>query len=255
MPTTTPTTMPATTTTTTTPSNTTVKPTTTKTTTPTTTTTTPTTTTTTPKPTTSTSDPVFIDTTVSTVPVSSSFSSRTTIETPLASPTKDSSKRNGSDIYTTDGRGDPTPNPTAATQTTTINDKHTMTTDRHGTVTQAPLYPSTSGSGGSGGSGGSSTNDWVPGWGIALLVLAAVILLLLIIIFIMMVVRWCCKRPEKDYMDTTEDPYYNQNKQPPQESLPVYSPQSPVEKKPPSTPVIVGDTPKKNRTGFYAVNP
>ncbi|XP_027143227.1 protein unzipped-like [Larimichthys crocea] len=109
-------------------------------------------------------------------------------------------------------------------------------------------------------SGGSSSNngssDEVPGWAIALLVLAAAILLLLIIIFIMMLVRLCCKKTESGYMDTAQDPYYNEKTQPPHApALPMYSPPTPAKPEPMSTPVIFGDTLKKNRAGFYSVNP
>ncbi|CAL8397405.1 unnamed protein product [Gadus morhua 'NCC'] len=108
-------------------------------------------------------------------------------------------------------------------------------------------------------SGGENRDDrdWVPGWGIALLVLAAAILFLLIIIFILLCVHYCRKRPSEDPMGKNPDPYYEQNKMPPQETVPVLYPSLPVTA--PSSPMqaqmVVGDTPKKNRTGFYAVNP
>ncbi|KAL6099274.1 uncharacterized protein ACO6RY_01126 [Pungitius sinensis] len=70
-----------------------------------------------------------------------------------------------------------------------------------------------------------------------------------------MLVRWCCTPTESGQMNTTQDPYYSDKAQTPQGPLPAYSAQTPVEPNPGSAPVIIGDTPKKNRTGFYAVNP
>ncbi|KAK9526337.1 hypothetical protein VZT92_015043 [Zoarces viviparus] len=64
-----------------------------------------------------------------------------------------------------------------------------------------------------------------------------------------------CVTRKSSPKDTTEDPYGNEKKQPPQGPLPVHSPQTPVTQTAGSAPVIIGDTPKKNRTGFYSVNP
>ncbi|XP_031649386.1 mucin-5AC-like isoform X3 [Oncorhynchus kisutch] len=93
-------------------------------------------------------------------------------------------------------------------------------------------------------------SDWVPGWAIALLVLAAVILLLLIIIFIMMVVRWCCKR--------SDGPYAHEKKSTPNmDSFPTYVPQAPVQEQPNGKTIetIQDDPRKKKKTGMYIVNP
>ncbi|XP_059899653.1 uncharacterized protein LOC132451294 isoform X1 [Gadus macrocephalus] len=112
-------------------------------------------------------------------------------------------------------------------------------------------------SGPSSGGGNRDDRDWVPGWGIALLVLAAAILLLLIILFILLCIRFCRKRPSEDPMGKNPDPYYDENKMPPQETVPVYYPSAPITapSSPMQTEMVVGDTPKKNRTGFYALNP
>ncbi|KAK5883073.1 hypothetical protein CesoFtcFv8_019440 [Champsocephalus esox] len=71
----------------------------------------------------------------------------------------------------------------------------------------------------------------------------------------MLVVQSCCMRTEGGRMDPAEDPYYREEEQPSPNPLPVYSPQTPVTQTPGPTPVIVGDPPKKNRTGFYSINP
>ena len=65
---------------------------------------------------------------------------------------------------------------------TTVN-PHDKWTDSQGVSGGKPSDPQPSG----GGSSSDGNRDWVPGWGIALLVLAAAILLLLIIVFVMMV--------------------------------------------------------------------
>ncbi|XP_041932789.1 uncharacterized protein LOC121695750 [Alosa sapidissima] len=91
--------------------------------------------------------------------------------------------------------------------------------------------------------------DWVPGWGIALLVLASLILLLLIILIILLLLRWCCMdEPEKE-PQPRYDPYSHE----------PYSSHSPAK-----SPTLkhMGDpglrTPEKPRgtsTGMYVVNP
>lgn len=45
-------------------------------------------------------------------------------------------------------------------------------------------------------------------------------------------------------MDTTEDPYYTEKEQPPQDTLPVYTPQTPVTQTPGSASVIIVSTAK-----------
>ena len=57
-------------------------------------------------------------------------------------------------------------------------------------------------------------------------------------------VQRCCKKTESGHMDTAEDPYYDEMKQPPQDPLPVYSPQTPETQKPVSTPVTIVSTVK-----------
>ncbi len=52
-------------------------------------------------------------------------------------------------------------------------------------------------------------------------------------------VQWCCMKTESGHMDTAEDPYYAEKKQPPQAPLPVYTPQTSVTDKPVSTPVVL----------------
>ncbi|XP_041933404.1 cell wall protein DAN4-like [Alosa sapidissima] len=49
--------------------------------------------------------------------------------------------------------------------------------------------------------------DWVPGWGIALLVLASLILLLLIILIILLLLRWCCMDEPEEEPQLRYDPY------------------------------------------------
>ncbi|XP_063040884.1 mucin-17-like [Engraulis encrasicolus] len=90
--------------------------------------------------------------------------------------------------------------------------------------------------------------DWVPGWAIALLVLAAVTLLLLILLLIALLVRWCCRKEKKPM--PVSDPYpppFNPS------SAPSYTSHSPA-----SAPKVLSeDHPeaKRNRTGLYIVNP
>ncbi|KAL0962235.1 hypothetical protein UPYG_G00337470 [Umbra pygmaea] len=86
----------------------------------------------------------------------------------------------------------------------------------------------------------SDFRDQVPGWVIALLVLASAILLLLIIIFIMLVVRWCCKK-SKDVSDNN--------------STPDMDPYSTYVRPIPINEQTNVDPPKKNESGMYIVNP
>ncbi|XP_048849920.1 salivary glue protein Sgs-3-like [Brienomyrus brachyistius] len=96
----------------------------------------------------------------------------------------------------------------------------------------------------------SSSYDGVPGWGIALLVLASVILLLLIIFFILALWRWCCRQEETGPTNMTGDPS-------PYEKLNVEPSAPEFQSKDPNGKIYPEDfeKPKKNRTGMYVVNP
>ncbi|KAK6323841.1 hypothetical protein J4Q44_G00061800 [Coregonus suidteri] len=152
--------------------------------------------------------------------------------------------------------------PSTRPQSSTTTKSSTTTSPSSG-FTKRPLKPSTrpqsstttksstTANMASGGNDG-GFSDWVPGWAIALLVLAAVILLLLIIIFIMMVVRWCCKR--------SKDLYTHERKSFPNiGSFPAYvshGPQAPIQEQPNGkTFETIDDPRKKNKTGMYIVNP
>ncbi|XP_062385752.1 uncharacterized protein LOC134072888 isoform X2 [Sardina pilchardus] len=85
--------------------------------------------------------------------------------------------------------------------------------------------------------------DWVPGWGIALLVLASLILLLLIILIVLLLLRWCCMDEPEMEPQPRFDPY-------------THEPHH-VSQTPPKTPILRHMTPEKprgNRTGMYVVN-
>ncbi|KAL6457630.1 hypothetical protein MHYP_G00345930 [Metynnis hypsauchen] len=135
--------------------------------------------------------------------------------------------------------------------------------------------------------GGDNRYRGVPGWAIALLVLACIILLLLIILLIITLIRWCCAddKPEpEDPPEPQHTPYERTTFKEPL-STPSYSPQTP-QKSPmlsPFTqiyafkifhcalPLTVTNPlpvsglrvfhqedpakPKVNRTGMYVVNP
>nr|XP_023673363.1 mucin-1-like [Paramormyrops kingsleyae] len=93
----------------------------------------------------------------------------------------------------------------------------------------------------------SSSYDGVPGWGIALLVLASVILLLLLIFFILALWHWCCHREETGLINVTGSPKpYDR-----EPSAPEFLTMDPYQKIYPED----FDKPKKNRTGMYVVNP
>ncbi|XP_028836824.1 uncharacterized protein PB18E9.04c [Denticeps clupeoides] len=89
----------------------------------------------------------------------------------------------------------------------------------------------------------------VPGWGIALLVLAAIILFILLIILIIiliLLVFWCCRGGLVNASDPNpyRQGYYNPD-------IPLYSTQSTINL-PNGT--YSEDSPKKGRTGMYVVN-
>ncbi|KAK2921429.1 hypothetical protein Q8A73_000914 [Channa argus] len=54
--------------------------------------------------------------------------------------------------------------------------------------------------------------------------------------------RWCCMKTESGQMENTPDPYYEKEKQPPQEPLPAYSPQPPATQTTGSRPPIIAAT-------------
>ncbi|XP_047461532.1 putative GPI-anchored protein pfl2 [Mugil cephalus] len=193
-----------------------------------------------------TTTPISATSPTTTTPAKATITLTTATRTPMSTTV---STVVSSSIPSTSSNGgqNTTQNPTM-NNTTTLN-PHSKHTDSQNTSHGKPSDSPTGG-----GSNGGGPNS-VPGWGIALLVLAAAILLLLIIIFMIMLVQWCGKKTESEHMDTFEDPYYFEKKQHSQQPLSVQSSQPPVTQKPVSTAVIVGDTPRKNRTGFYAVNP
>ncbi|KAL7829231.1 hypothetical protein AOLI_G00301160 [Acnodon oligacanthus] len=104
--------------------------------------------------------------------------------------------------------------------------------------------------------GGDNGYTGVPGWAIALLVLACIILLLLIILLIITLIRWCCAddKPEpEDPPEPQHTPYERTTFKEPL-STPSYSPQTP-QKSPILSPFEDPAKPKVNRTGMYVVNP
>ncbi|XP_037391446.1 location of vulva defective 1 [Pygocentrus nattereri] len=105
--------------------------------------------------------------------------------------------------------------------------------------------------------GGDSHYRGVPGWAIALLVLACIILLLLIILLIITLIRWCCAGDDKpepeDPPEPQHTPYERTTFKEPL-STPSYSPLTP-QKSPVLSPFEDPAKPKVNRTGMYVVNP
>ncbi|XP_059423174.1 mucin-3A [Carassius carassius] len=89
----------------------------------------------------------------------------------------------------------------------------------------------------------------VPGWAVALLVLAAVSLFLLIILIILVVI-WCCCPKRRVFMNEAEEMnppmYFNPD-------IPMYSTQSTFDTSN-GKQVDVREKPPKNRTGMYVVN-
>ncbi|KAI4892425.1 hypothetical protein NFI96_019354, partial [Prochilodus magdalenae] len=98
---------------------------------------------------------------------------------------------------------------------------------------------------------GSATDQGVPGWGVALLVLAAIILLLLLLLFILLLVCWCCWWRRRGFMNVSDpDPpgYYNPD-------IPLYSTHSTFESQNGKSPQDSdSETSPRNRTGMYIVN-
>ncbi|XP_063040883.1 uncharacterized protein LOC134435770 [Engraulis encrasicolus] len=89
--------------------------------------------------------------------------------------------------------------------------------------------------------------DWVPGWAIALLVLAALILLLLIILLILLLIRWCCMdEPDEPIKSERPDPYHSPYLSHSAAKTPILNMTNQ-----PMTP----EKPKEGRTGMYVVNP
>lgn len=90
--------------------------------------------------------------------------------------------------------------------------------------------------------------DWVPGWGIALLVLTALILLLVIILLILLLIRMCRKRGKKQPLPMPEQ---SQQATPTAPSYVSHSPAPAPKDMDDDHP----DKPKRNKTGLYVVNP
>ncbi|XP_018621398.1 putative protein TPRXL [Scleropages formosus] len=95
----------------------------------------------------------------------------------------------------------------------------------------------------------SSVGGGVPGWAIALLVLACVILLLVIVVLILVLWRWCCHREEPGFVYVSGEPNpYGKAKQVP------LGPEV-MAKEPSFKNLDDAEKPKRTRSGFYVVNP
>ncbi|XP_047014910.2 uncharacterized protein LOC124628740 [Ictalurus punctatus] len=103
----------------------------------------------------------------------------------------------------------------------------------------------------------SNQGEGVPGWAIALLVLAAIAILLLIIIIIILLLRWCCVDNGDDVRSLPPQehtPYMRTTFREPL-SVPAYSPHTPQKNLYPFDDLPQSPKPKPNRTGTYEVNP
>ncbi|KAM9434627.1 uncharacterized protein Hap1MRO34_002391 [Clarias gariepinus] len=259
-PTTTATTTTPTTTTTTTTTPTTTTTTTTPTTTPT-TITTPTTTTTTTTPTTTTTTPTTITTpttttrttttpktrtpkTPTTMPDNTSKSSEQSSSLPIFLPTHASEGLTSSRSITTSNKSSTITISSHSIGSSSIHTRGTnssSTSDKDSKTSNPPPYPS----------------EGVPGWAIALLVLAAIAILLLIIIIIILLVRWCCVDSEDDVRSLPPQehtPYMRTTFREPL-SVPAYSPHTPQKNVYPFDDLPQSPKPKPPRTGTYVVNP
>ncbi|XP_048117389.1 mucin-1-like [Alosa alosa] len=89
----------------------------------------------------------------------------------------------------------------------------------------------------------------VPGWGIALLVLAALILLILLIFLVFLVYFCCCRSGGRGFMNVSDPtPYMPFNP-----DIPMYSTHTTIDLPPNGKPYV--DDNLKNRSGMYVVNP
>ncbi|XP_067282771.1 mucin-1 [Pseudorasbora parva] len=120
------------------------------------------------------------------------------------------------------------------------------------TVTPAWLFPSSTTPGGSATPFAGSSGHWLPGWAIALLVLACFIILLLLIL-ILLICCWCCRRKDKKEETTTiiEHAPYQRTSFKEHLANPTYMPHTP--EKSPTYPVLGG--PDGGQAGMYAMNP
>ncbi|MCI4374560.1 hypothetical protein PGIGA_G00007470 [Pangasianodon gigas] len=110
------------------------------------------------------------------------------------------------------------------------------------TVTQKPTGPE--------GTDTVATEQGVPGWGIAILVLAAIILFFMLVLIILLLLFWCCWWRQRGFMNVSDpDPmgYYNPD-------IPMYSTHSTYDSHNGKSLDSDSDRPPKNRTGMYAVN-
>ncbi|KAF7686476.1 hypothetical protein HF521_015838 [Silurus meridionalis] len=101
----------------------------------------------------------------------------------------------------------------------------------------------------------SDHGEGVPGWAIALLVLAAIAILLLLIIIIILLVRWCCVDNDDDIRSLPPQehtPYMRTTFREPL-SVPAYSPHTPQKNLYPFEDLT--QSPKPKRTGTYVVTP
>ncbi|XP_022539145.2 mucin-2 [Astyanax mexicanus] len=252
------------------PTTTTPLPTTTRTTRPATTTTTQNTTTATSKPpnnTTTSSAPsstttAHPNTTTTTQPASNSitsptipnnttkpFSNTTTSHTSITSPSTPNNTSKTTITSSSTLRNTTTPTPTS-NSTFNSTTKTRKTEAVRIPTTASPVSP-----------GGAYYYRGVPGWAIALLVLACIILLLLIILLIITLIRCCCWDPERDPepeplppLPEQHTPYERKTFKEPL-STPSYSPQTPQKSPIPASPYEDPTKPRVNRTGMYVVNP
>ncbi|XP_047667363.1 mucin-1-like [Tachysurus fulvidraco] len=110
------------------------------------------------------------------------------------------------------------------------------------TITQKPTGPE--------GSDTVATVQGVPGWGIAILVLAAIILFFMLVLLILLLLFWCCCWKQRGFMHVSDpDPtgYYNPD-------IPMYSTQSTYDSHNGKSLDLDPERPQKNRSGTYTVN-
>ncbi|KAK2864737.1 hypothetical protein Q7C36_003891 [Tachysurus vachellii] len=119
--------------------------------------------------------------------------------------------------------------------------------EKHASTTKSPIENNPS----------SDHGEGVPGWAIALLVLASIAILLLIIIIIILLIRWCCVDDSDEVRSLPPQehtPYMRTTFREPL-SVPAYSPHTPQKSLYPFEDLTQSPKPKPNRTGTYVVNP
>ncbi|XP_062393660.1 serine-rich adhesin for platelets [Sardina pilchardus] len=136
---------------------------------------------------------------------------------------------------------------TVTEDTSSKNGTNNETTTTGAIVPSATQQSSSTQHSAGGNASETDTSTGVPGWGIALLVLAALILFILLIFLVFLVYFCCCRSGGRGFMNVS-DPYMPFNP-----DIPMYSSHTTIDL--PTNGKPYDNNNPKNRSGMYVVNP